>query len=122
MTKIMAVDDEPDIIRLLEKILTKAGYEFVGCFSGNDLLEKYEKQKKKPDLILLDIMMPGMDGWEVYKRIRKINSKQKVAPLTALEVPPRIRQGIMELGASDYINKPFDPKDLLKKVKEILAR
>ena len=68
--KIMAIDDEPDIIRLLEKIITRAGYKFVGFTSPKEFLEQYEQEK--PDLILLDIMMPEMDGWEVYKEIRKI--------------------------------------------------
>jgi two-component system response regulator VicR len=119
MAKIMAVDDEPDIIKLLERILTKAGYEFVGCSSGKEFLKRYEREK--PDLVLLDIMMPEMDGWDVYKEIRRINRKQKVAPLTALDVPPRIREGIVELGASDYITKPFDPDELIEKVKRILS-
>jgi DNA-binding response OmpR family regulator len=117
--KIMAVDDEPDILRLLERILKKAGYEFVGCLSGKEFLKRFKREK--PDLVLLDIMMPEMDGWDVYKEIRKINKEQKVAPLTALDVPPRIKKGILELGASDYITKPFDPDELIKKVEKILG-
>jgi two-component system response regulator MtrA len=117
--KIMAVDDEPDIISLQGKILKKAGYEFVGCLSGEEFLQKYPKEK--PDLVLLDIMMPGMDGWDVYKAIRKINRNQKVAPVTALDVPPRIKEGIIQLGASDFITKPFDPGELVEKVKKILG-
>lgn len=120
MPKIMAVDDEPDIISLLGKILKKAGYEFVGCSSGKEFLERYPEEK--PDLVLLDIMMPGMDGWDVYNEIRKINRNQKVAPLTALEVPTRIKDCIFELGASDYITKPFEPDELVEKVKKILKK
>ena len=65
MVKIMAVDDEPDIIKLIEKVLKKAGHEVVGCLSGDECLKNYAREK--PDLLLLDVMMPGMDGWEVYK-------------------------------------------------------
>jgi two-component system response regulator VicR len=117
--KIMAVDDEPDIIKLLERILKKAGYEFVGCTSGKEFLQRYPGEK--PDLVLLDIMMPEMDGWDVYKEIRKINRDQKVVPLTALDVPPRIKEGIIELGASDYITKPFEPDELVDKIKKIVG-
>jgi DNA-binding response OmpR family regulator len=118
--KIMAVDDEPDIVSLLEKVMKRAGFDFVGFSSGREFLASYPRVK--PDLVLLDIMMPEMDGWEVYKEIRKINPNQKVAPLTALDVPPKIKTGILELGASDYITKPFVPDELVEKVKKILAR
>jgi len=118
--KIMAVDDEPDIVKLLEKVVSRAGYEFVGFTSPKEFLKNYPQEK--PDLVLLDIMMPEMDGWEVYKEIRKINPNQKVAPLTALDLPDTLKQGVKELGASDYITKPFDPDDLVEKIKKILAK
>jgi len=114
----MAVDDEPDIIKLIGKILKKAGYEFVGCTSGEECLKKFEKEK--PDLILLDIMMPGMDGWEVYKRIKKINKKQKVLFLTAITLYPDARKTMVELGVSDYLTKPFEPYELIERVKTVL--
>lgn len=120
MVKIMAVDDEPDIIRLIRRVLKKAGYEFVGCLSGKECLEKYKKEK--PDLLMLDVMMPGMSGWDVYKGIRKINKKQKVLFLTAMTVQSDARDTMDELGVSDYLSKPFEPYELTERVKTILER
>lgn len=120
MAKIMAVDDQADIINLLKRILVGAGYQFVGCASGEECLEKLEKEK--PDLILLDLMMPGMDGWHIYKRVREIKKSQKVAFLTVLGIPSETKEGIIEMGAADYITKPFEPAKLLEKVKAILRR
>ena len=120
MTKIMAVDDQADIIRLLQRILEGAGYEFVGYFTGEECLEKYEKEK--PDLILLDVWLPGLDGWQVYERIKKINDKQKIAFLSALGIGPKTSVKLLKEGIKDYISKPFEPHELLEKVKEILER
>lgn len=120
MVKIMAVDDEPDIIKLIEKVLKKAGYEFVGCSSGKECLKKYKKEK--PDLLMLDVMMPGMTGWDVYKAIRKTNKKQRVLFLTATTVESDARDTMDELGVSDYLSKPFEPYELTERVKIILER
>lgn len=120
MVKIMAVDDQPDIVNLLKRILEGAGYAFVGCTSGEECLEKYEKEK--PDLILLDIWMPGVDGWQVYERIKSINEAQKIAFLSALGIGPQSQVKLVKLGIKDYISKPFEPNELLDRVKEILAR
>ncbi|MEM2192341.1 MAG: response regulator [Candidatus Hadarchaeales archaeon] len=118
MAKIMAVDDEPDITKLIEKILKKAGFKVVTCNSGQECLEKLPKEK--PDLVLLDVMMPGMDGWEVYKRIRKINKNQKVAFITAVTIESDARKKMDELGVQHYLTKPFDPPELVERVKTIL--
>lgn len=120
MTKIMAVDDEPDIIRLIGKVLKKSGYEYVGCGGGEECLKKFKKEK--PNLILLDIMMPEMDGWEVYERIKKIDKRQKVLFLTAVTVESEARDKMDELGVSDYLSKPFEPYELIERVKTVLER
>ncbi|MDI6883537.1 MAG: response regulator transcription factor [Hadesarchaea archaeon] len=120
MVKIMAVDDEPDILNLLKRILERAGYQFVGCPSGEECLEKYGREK--PDLVMLDIMMPGMDGWRLYKQLMEINKRQKVAFLTVLGVPAETKEGVIEMGAADYITKPFEPAKLLERVKTILKK
>lgn len=101
MAKIMAVDDEPDTIKLIERILKGAGHEFVGCSSGKGCLKKLKKEK--PDLILLDVMMPEMDGWEVYRRIKKANKEQRVAFLTALRATDDAKVGMAEAGVEGYI-------------------
>ncbi|MEM3401848.1 MAG: response regulator [Candidatus Hadarchaeales archaeon] len=120
MAKIMAVDDEPDILSLIKKILERAGHQVITCISGKEFLQKFRMEK--PDLVLLDVMMPEMDGWDVYREIRKINRNQKVAFLTALDVPPRIKEGIKQFGAMDYISKPFEPDELVKKIDGFLAK
>ncbi len=120
MAKIMGVDDEPDILNLVKRILEGAGYQFVGCASGEECLKMYEKEK--PDLILLDIMMPGIDGWHVYKRLKQIKKDQKVAFLTVLGMSDKTREGVIEMGAADYITKPFEPAQLLERVKAIMKK
>ena len=72
-------------------------------------------------MILLDIMMPVMDGWEVYERIKKVSRKQKVLFLTAVTVEPEAREKMNELGGSDYLTKPFEPYELIERVKAILG-
>jgi two-component system response regulator VicR len=118
MVKIMAVDDEPDILKLIDKILKKKGHKVIGCLSGAECLEKYEKEK--PKLILLDVMMPEMDGWEVYKRIKNINKDQKVLFLTAVTLESEARRKMDELKVSHYLTKPFDPPELIERVKAVL--
>lgn len=120
MTKIMAVDDEQDIVKLIGRILKKAGYEFVGCLGGEECLKKFKKEK--PDLLLLDVMMPSMSGWDVYKEIMKINKKQKVLFLTAVTMQSDARETMDKLGVSDYLTKPFEPYELTERVKLILER
>jgi len=120
MVKIMAVDDEPDITKLIEKILKKAGYNVVTCNSGTEALEKYPSEK--PDLVLLDVMMPGIDGWETYKRIKKLNKKQRVCFITATTMESRSRKVMDELGVPDYLTKPFEPPELVERIKSIISR
>jgi CheY-like chemotaxis protein len=120
MTKIMTVEDRPESLELVRKILTKAGYEFVGCADGEECLEKYVNEK--PDLILLDIMLPGMDGYEVYEQIKKQDKGQKIAFLSALDISGRAQARLFRLGMPAYISKPFTPDELLTKVEEILKK
>ncbi len=119
MAKVMAVDDEPDITKLIEKILKKAGYKVATANSGTECLEKYPKEK--PDIVLLDVMMPGMDGWEVYRSIKKINKNQKILFLTAVTLESEARKKMDELKVSHYLTKPFDPPELIERVKRVLS-
>jgi len=116
----MSVDNEPITVKLVKEILEKEGYKVITALSGTECLEKLEKEKV--DLILLDIMMPDMSGWDVYERIRKKDKKVKVAFLSILEVSPSRRKEMEEKGISDYITKPFSPKDLARRVKSILNK
>jgi DNA-binding response OmpR family regulator len=119
--KILLVDDEEDILDFLELILEEQGYLISKAVSGREALAA--AQMHRPDLILLDVMMPEMDGWEVLKLLKADDevSHIPVAMLTArTEMKDRI-QGLQE-GAIDYICKPFATKELLEKLNVIFAQ
>lgn len=119
--KIMVIDDEPDVVDLVKLILESDGFKVVTAYSGKEALEKIEKEM--PDLVLLDIMMPQMDGWEVFRRI-KANKKTAdipVAMLTAKTQSIDKMIGLHVVKVDDYITKPFGRSELLERVKKILA-
>ena len=116
--KILVVDDEDDILRFLELVLQERGYDVVTASEGQEALTR--AQIDKPDLVLLDIMMPQMDGWEVLKllRIDEETARIPVAMLSArIEAKDRV-QGLQE-GAVDYICKPFSLLELFEKIDAI---
>jgi CheY-like chemotaxis protein len=119
MKKIMVVDNEPDIVDLTRTVLEIGGYSVVPVYSGEECLR--ELQREKVDLVLLDIMMPGMSGWDVFNRIKKKNSEIKVAFMSVLEISDKRKQVLLEEGLSDYIMKPFDKDSLLERVDKILS-
>ncbi len=119
--KILLVDDEEDILDFLELILEEQGYSIMKANSGKEALAS--AQVHRPELILLDIMMPEMDGWEVLKLLKadEETANIPVAMLTArTEMKDKI-QGLQE-GAIDYICKPFATKELLEKLQIIFAQ
>ncbi|MFP4466196.1 MAG: response regulator transcription factor [Candidatus Goldiibacteriota bacterium] len=121
-TRVMVVDDEPDIVKIVQISLELANYEIIEAYSGEECLEKLEKDRP-PELILLDIMMPGISGYEACKKIRG-NDKYKevkIVMLTAKGQKGDAEEGL-KAGADDYIIKPFDPYELIEQVKEILER
>jgi DNA-binding response OmpR family regulator len=121
MKKILIVDDEEDILNFLELVLREKGYEVVTAGSGHDALTR--AQLEKPDLVLLDIMMPQMDGWEVLKLLR-IDDETASIPVAMLSARTEARdrvQGLQE-GAIDYICKPFSLQELLGKIEAIFAQ
>ena len=118
MKKIMVVDDEPDTVDLVKLVLETEGYEVIGALSGKECLEKLETEN--PDLILLDVMMPEMDGWEVFKRIRE-KRDTPIAMLTVKSQGIDRLLGLHVLKADDYITKPFGRQDLVNRVRRILG-
>lgn len=120
--KVMAVDDEPDIVKILKISLELANYEVLEAYSGEECLEKLDKGPK-PALVLLDIMMPGLSGYEACEKIRKDPkyNDMKVVMLTAKGQKGDAEEGL-KMGADDYIIKPFDPYELIEQVKEIMER
>tara|TARA_B100000959_G_scaffold287499_1_gene373181 strand:- start:315498 stop:316184 length:687 start_codon:yes stop_codon:yes gene_type:complete len=119
--RVLAVDDEEDLVELLRYSLTSAGFDFSYAYTGEDALEKVFTNP--PDLMLLDLMLPGIDGLGVCKKIR--NSKEisqfPIIMITAKGTDEDIVKGL-ELGADDYVVKPFSPKVLLARVRASLRR
>ena len=118
MIKVLIVDDDMNISELISLYLQKEGYHTQEVHSGKAALEAFESYN--PDIVLLDIMLPELDGYDVCKEIRKVN-KTPIIMLTAKgEVFDKVLG--LELGADDYIVKPFDPKELIARVKAVLRR
>ena len=119
MKKIMVVDNEPDIVDLTRTVLELGGYNVVTAHSGEECLRLLEQEEV--DLVLLDIMMPGMSGWDVFNRINKKSSNIKVAFLSVLEISDKRKQVLLDEGLADYIMKPFDKDTLLDKIDRIMT-
>ena len=119
--KILVVDDEEDILELLKYNLSREGYQVSCTTSGEKTLNLVKTET--PDLILLDLMLPGMDGLEVARRLKDNPTTKKVpiVMLTAKGEEADIVTGL-ELGADDYITKPFSPRILLARVRAVLRR
>ena len=115
---IMVVDDDPNIQQLINLYLTKDGFDVVCAGSGDEALDMFKSTP--PSLILLDVMLPGMDGWQVCREVRKV-SNIPIIMLTAKDETFDKVLGL-ELGADDYIVKPFDPKELTARIKAVLRR
>jgi len=116
--KILAVDDERHIVRLVQVNLERAGYEVVTAFDGKDALEKVASEQ--PDLVVLDVMMPYMDGFEVLQNLRKNPNTRElpVIMLTAKAQDADVFRG-WQSGVDCYLTKPFNPMELISFVKRI---
>ena len=115
---ILVVDDDPNISRLVQLYLEKEGYQEKTAARGDDAVNEFTRLP--PDLMVLDVMLPGMDGYQVLKSVRK-SSTIPVLMLTARDETFDKVLGL-ELGADDYLTKPFDPKELVARVKAVLRR
>jgi two-component system alkaline phosphatase synthesis response regulator PhoP len=119
--KILVVDDEPDVASLLTLMLKSQGYDVIVARDGQEALEKARSQN--PDLILLDVMLPKMDGYKVA-RMLKFDENFSHIPIILLtaKIQEKDRQTGLEMGANDYVTKPFDTASLLSKVKAMLQK
>ena len=116
--KILVCDDDKNICELLRLYLEKDGYTAVFANDGEQALEKFRDEQ--PQLILLDIMMPKLDGWQVCREIRK-KSECPIIMITAKgETFDKVLG--LELGADDYVTKPFDPKEIIARIKAVMRR
>ena len=115
---IMIVDDDPNIAKLIQLLLEKEGFDVIVQERGDDAVAAF--QKNPPSLMLLDVMLPGMDGWQVCRAIRQTSS----IPIIMLTAKDDTFDKVLglELGADDYITKPFENKELVARVKAVLRR
>lgn len=118
MEKILLVEDEKSISMVLKAYLRKAGYEVEQAYDGHDAVALFEQGQ--PSLVMLDLMLPGMDGLSILKLIRK-NSDCPVVILSALNSDEHKRKGL-EAGADAYICKPFIGEEVVARVQEVLSR
>lgn len=117
-TKILLVDDDPNISQLVNLYLTREGFEVVRAERGDEALKIFKGDP--PNLMLLDVMLPGMDGWQVCREVRKV-SNIPIIMLTAKDETFDKVLGL-ELGADDYIVKPFETKELVARIKAVIRR
>jgi diguanylate cyclase (GGDEF)-like protein len=116
MSKILIVDDEPTIVELLEEHLQSEGYDTVHAFSGEEALQLLEHEV--PDLVLLDLMLPGMDGYEVCRLMQR-DARLNHIPVIMLTARSAVQNRVLgyQRGADDYVIKPFDPDELSVRVR-----
>ena len=116
--KVLAVEDEPDILLALRLVFERAGYEFIGSSDGRGGLRVLHEEK--PDLVLLDIGLPGMDGWTVLERIRDLADVPVLMISAHGQESDKVRG--LRAGADDYVTKPFTNNELLARVEALLRR
>ncbi|MFA5276335.1 MAG: response regulator, partial [Candidatus Omnitrophota bacterium] len=119
--KILVVDDEKELVKLVTFNLSIAGYNVLSAKNGIEALEISEQEN--PDLIILDIMLPRIDGWEVCRRLRQ-NPHTTHIPIIILSALSEVNDKLkgFDLGIDDYVTKPFSPRELVVRVKRVLAR
>jgi DNA-binding response OmpR family regulator len=118
---VICIEDEPEMIELVKLILGRKGFEVQGAIGGRPGLELIEE--RKPDLVLLDLMMPDMDGWEVYQQI-KAHAELRNIPVIVVTAKAQSIDKVLGLHIAkvdDYITKPFGPQELLESVNKVLG-
>jgi len=119
--KILCIEDESEMIDLIKLILERKGFEVLGAVGGKEGLEVIRRER--PDLILLDLMMPEVDGWEVYRQM-KADEQMKDIPVIVVTAKAQSIDKVLGLHIAkvdDYVTKPFGPQELLKSVNKVLA-
>jgi two-component system response regulator MprA len=119
MPRVLVVDDDPQVVRLLRVNLELEGYDVVSASDGQQALDAVDADS--PDLVVCDVMMPGMDGVEVVRRLRADNKTVPVVMLSAKAMRSDMRAGL-DAGANEYVTKPFDPAELIEVVDRLLGR
>ena len=120
--KIMVVDDEPDILTTVGQMLEMSGYEVIRAANGNECIQKLNESPTNPDLIVLDIMMLEVSGWDVAAKLKE-NPKWNSIPIVFLTAKgDTMSIGMGGMASEDYIVKPFDIKDLIARIQKILNK
>jgi len=118
MSCVLVVDDESDIRGLVQELLQRAGYDVVEAADGNEGLKRFHAEK--PDLVILDVQMPGLDGWGVLERIRELSEVPVIMLTARTDELDKVRG--LRAGADDYVTKPFGRQELLARVEAHLRR
>ena len=119
--RVLCIEDEQEMIDLIKLILERRGFEVLGAVGGKEGLEVIRREK--PDLILLDLMMPEIDGWEVYRQM-KADEQVKDIPVIVVTAKAQSIDKVLGLHIAkvdDYVTKPFGPQELLKSINKVLA-
>ena len=119
--RVVCIEDEPEMIDLVRLILSRRGFQVVGAMGGREGLEAILREK--PDLVLLDLMMPDMDGWEVYQKMKASDATRNIPVIVVTAKAQSIDKvlGLHIAKVDDYITKPFGPQELLESVEKVLA-
>jgi len=119
--KVLCIEDEPEMIDLIKLILERKGFEVLGAVGGKEGLEVIRREM--PDLILLDLMMPEVDGWEVFRQMRADEQLKDIPVIVVTAKAQSIDKvlGLHIAKVDDYVTKPFGPQELLKSVNRVLA-
>ena len=120
--RIVCIEDEPEMIDLIQLILGRKGFEVIGADGGKSGLETVREEK--PDLVLLDLMMPDMDGWEVYQKIKADEATRDIPVIVVTAKAQSIDKvlGLHIAKVDDYISKPFSPRELLDSIQQVLLK
>lgn len=120
--RVLYIEDEPEMIELIRLILARRGFEVTGAVGGQEGLEAV--RKGIPDLVLLDLMMPDLDGWDVYQQMKADPATQKIPVIVVTAKAQSIDKvlGLHIAKVDDYISKPFSPSELVESVEKVLSR
>ena len=118
MERILIIEDEAELVKVLRSYLEKAGYQVFSAYRGDTGLENWKSSK--PDLVILDLNLPGMDGLDVARAIRKQNETPIIMVTARVEETDKLIG--LELGADDYVTKPYSPREVVARVKTVLRR
>jgi two-component system response regulator VicR len=120
--KVVYIEDESEMIDLVRLILSRKGYEVIGAGGGREGLEII--RQKLPDLVLLDLMMPDMDGWDVYQQMKSVDSTRDIPVIVITAKAQSIDKvlGLHIAKVDDYISKPFSPQELVDRVEKVMGR